>query len=141
MENGANKRIIIFGIQFNEPLKSKYKMQIKKKSTSILVTTNGMSNAEQELSAILLNNYLKLLVDEDLLPNALLFYGEGVKTVVENSPFLEALSVLEKKGVNLIVCKTCLNFYGISDQIKVGKVGAMADIIHYQWNVDKVITI
>jgi len=100
-----------------------------------------MSNADRELSTTLLSNYLKLLLDEDLLPNALLFYGEGVKTVVENSPFLETLSELEKKGVNLIVCKTCLNFYGILDQIKVGKVGTMADIVHYQWNVDKVITI
>ncbi len=116
-------------------------MQIKKKSTSILITSNGMSNADQELSNTLLINYLKLLVDEDLIPNALLFYGEGVKTVIENSPFIDILSVLEKKGVNLIVCKTCLNFYGIVDKIKIGKVGTMADIIHYQWNVDKVITV
>jgi len=106
-----------------------------------MVTNNGMGNSDKELSTILLANYLKLLIDENLLPNALLFYGEGVKTVVENSPFLETLSLLEKKGVNLIVCKTCLNFYELADKVKVGKIGTMADIIHYQWNVDKVITV
>jgi intracellular sulfur oxidation DsrE/DsrF family protein len=116
-------------------------MAIKKISTAILLTSNGMSNAEKELSATLLSNYLKLLCDEDLLPNAILFYGEGVKTVVENSPFIDALANLEKKGVNLIVCKTCLNFYGLIDKVQIGKIGTMTDIIHYQWNVNKVITI
>jgi intracellular sulfur oxidation DsrE/DsrF family protein len=116
-------------------------MQLKKKSTAIMVTANGISNAVPDLSKILLSNYLKLVEEENLIPNAILFYGEGVKTVVENSPFLEALLKLEQKGVNLIVCKTCLNFFELSEKVKVGKVGTMTDIIHYQWGVDKVITL
>jgi intracellular sulfur oxidation DsrE/DsrF family protein len=116
-------------------------MQTKKKSTAILLTNNGMSNADPELSKVLLSNYLKLIEEENLIPNAILFYGEGVKTVVEDSPFLNTLSNLEKKGVNLIVCKTCLGFYGLLEKVKVGKIGTMTDIIHYQWSVDKVITL
>ena len=116
-------------------------MHDNKKSTVILVTSNGMGNADAELSKVLLSNYLKLICEENLLPNAILFYGEGVKTVVENSPFIDALSDLGQKGVNLIVCKTCLNYYGLIDKIKVGKIGAMTDIIHYQYSVDKVITL
>jgi intracellular sulfur oxidation DsrE/DsrF family protein len=116
-------------------------MQTKKKSTAIMLTTNGMGNANPELSKVLFSNYLKLIEEENLIPNAILFYGEGVKTVIENSPFLDALSNLEKQGVNLIVCKTCLNFFGILDKLKVGKIGTMTDIIHYQWSVDKVITL
>jgi intracellular sulfur oxidation DsrE/DsrF family protein len=116
-------------------------MQTKKKSIAIMLTTNGMSNANPELSKVLLSNYLKLIEEENLIPNAILFYGDGVKTVVENSPFLDALSNLENQGVNLIVCKTCLNFFGILDKLKVGKIGTMTDIIHYQWSVDKVITL
>ena len=100
-----------------------------------------MGNSSPELSQTLLSNYLKLIEEENLIPNAILFYGEGVKTVVENSPFLEAYSNLEKRGVNLIVCKTCLSYYGLLDKIKIGKIGAMTDIIHYQWGVDKVITL
>jgi intracellular sulfur oxidation DsrE/DsrF family protein len=116
-------------------------MQTKKKSTAIMVTANGMSNADAELSKILLSNYLKLIEEENLIPNTILFYGEGVKTVAEGSPFLEAFLRLEHKGVNLIVCKTCLNFFGLLDKLKVGKIGTMTDIIHYQWGVDKVITL
>jgi intracellular sulfur oxidation DsrE/DsrF family protein len=114
---------------------------MKKKSTAIMVTTNGMSHADSELSKTLLSNYLKLIDEEDLIPNCILFYGEGVKTVAENSPFLEVLSILEQKGVNLIICKTCLNYYGLLEKVKVGKIGTMTDIIQYQWGVDKVITL
>jgi len=116
-------------------------MQTKKKSTAIVITNNGMSNADKKLSNVLLTNYLNLLFDEDLIPNTILFYGEGVKTVVEGSLFIESFEKLEDKGVNLIVCKTCLNFYGLLEKVKVGKIGTMADIIHYQWGVDKVITL
>jgi hypothetical protein len=116
-------------------------MQTNKKSTAIVISNNGMSNADLELSQLLLLNYLKLIEEENLIPNAILFYGDGVKTVAENSPFLDALSNLENQGVNLIVCKTCLNFFGLLDKLKVGKIGTMTDIIHYQWSVDKVITI
>ncbi|MDF1548367.1 MAG: DsrE family protein [Bacteroidales bacterium] len=115
--------------------------EIPKKSSVVMITSNGMSNAEPELSQLLLSNYLKLLIDESLLPNAILFYGEGVKTVVENSLFIASLQKLEQNGVKLIVCKTCLNFYDLLDKIKVGNIGSMADIVHYQWNVDKVITL
>jgi intracellular sulfur oxidation DsrE/DsrF family protein len=116
-------------------------MQTKKKSTAIMVTANGMSNAAPELSKTLLSNYLKLIEEENLIPNTILFYGEGVKTVVEGSPFLDSFSKLEQKGVNLIVCKTCLNFFELTEKVKVGKIGTMTDIIHYQWGVEKVITI
>ena len=116
-------------------------MKNKTKSTAIIITTNGMSNAEEELSSILLVNYLKLLIEEELFPNAILFYGLGVKTVIEGSPFLEFLDKLEKNGVNLIVCKTCLNFFGIIEKVNVVKIGSLADFFHYQWNVDNVITI
>jgi len=116
-------------------------MKNNSKSTAIVINSNGMSNAEAELSTLLLKNYLNLISDEELYPNAILIYGQGVKTVIEGSPFLEILEKLELKGVNLIVCKTCLNFYELTDKLRVGKIGTMADIIHYQWNVDKVITI
>jgi len=116
-------------------------MENKTKSTAILITSNGMSNADPELKTTLLMNYLKLLYEEEFIPNAILFYGEGVKATVEGSLYIELLQNLEKRGVKLIICKTCLNFYGLINNVKIGMIGTMTDIIHYQWNVDKVITI
>lgn len=111
------------------------------KSTVILFTSNGMSNAPEELSQTLVKNYLSLLKEEKKLPAALLFYGEGVKLVCESSQVLDSLTCLEEKGIHLIACKTCLNYFGITDRIKVGRIGTMADILTLQMEAGKVITV
>ena len=111
------------------------------KSTIILITRNGMGTAPEDLGMTLLKNYLGLLKDEKKLPEALLFYGEGVKLVCDQSQVIDTLTELENKGVKLIACKTCLNYFDLLNSIKVGHVGTMADILSYQVEAKKVITI
>ena len=111
------------------------------KSTVILLTRNGMGTAPEDLSQTIIKNYLGLLKDEKNLPAALLFYGEGVKLVCENSQVLDSLAIIEGKGVKLIVCKTCLNYFELIDKVKVGQVGTMADILSFQLEAAKVISV
>ena len=47
---------------------------------------------------------------------------------MEGSASLEDLKNLEKAGVNIMTCGTCLNFYGIADKLQVGQVSNMYDI-------------
>lgn len=109
--------------------------------TVLLITKNGMGSAEPTLQHKLLDTYLKLLVENNSLPAAICFYTEGVKLVVEGSPLLERLSQIEQKGVRLIVCSTCLNFFGLSDKLRVGIAGGMADILEAQVKAGKAITL
>jgi sulfur relay (sulfurtransferase) complex TusBCD TusD component (DsrE family) len=110
-------------------------------ATTLLITNEGLGKAAQELQSRLASTYLKLINENNLLPAAICFYTEGVKLVVEGSPVLETLSALEVKGVRLIVCNTCLNYYGLVEQVRVGIIGGMADIIEAQWKADRVITL
>jgi intracellular sulfur oxidation DsrE/DsrF family protein len=110
-------------------------------STIILVTSYGMGNAETPLQHKLLGVYLSLLDENDILPAVICFYADGVKMVVEGSPVLEELKSLEFKGVRLIVCRTCLNYFKLTDKVQVGIVGGMTDIIEAQWQAEKVISI
>jgi sulfur relay (sulfurtransferase) complex TusBCD TusD component (DsrE family) len=110
-------------------------------SSVILVANEGMGKADRELSLKLVATYFKLLTENNYLPNAICFYTEGVKLVIEGSPILEALKVLEQRGVRLIICSTCLNYFGIIDKVRVGIVGGMADILEAQVKAEKVISI
>jgi intracellular sulfur oxidation DsrE/DsrF family protein len=110
-------------------------------SMVILFTRNGIGVAPDDLSQILIKNYLNLLKDEKKLPAALLFYGEGVKLVCEGSQVLDSLGILEAKGVKLIACKTCLNYFELPGKTKVGQIGTMADILTFQMEARKVITV
>ncbi len=110
-------------------------------NTVILITCNGMGSGETELQHDLLAKYLRLLMEKASLPAAIGFYTDGVRLVVEGSPFLEPLARIQDKGVRLIVCATCLNYHGLLDEVRVGIVGSMADIIDAQLKADKVITL
>jgi predicted peroxiredoxin len=110
-------------------------------STVVLVTRDGMGRAPGELQHALAGSYFRLLAENGLLPGVICFYADGVRLVIEGSPVLDYLRQLEDEGVRLVVCQTCLNFYGMADQVQVGIVGGMADIIDAQWRAEKVITI
>lgn len=116
-------------------------MSVPDSETVILITRNGMGEAEAELQQKLIGNYLKLLDQNDVLPAAICFYAKGVFLAVEGSPVLESLRSLEAKGVRLILCSTCLNYYNLSDKVQVGIIGGMTDIIEAQRRAGKVITI
>ncbi len=107
----------------------------------ILITREGMGSADAQLQIKLIDTYLNLLLENGSLPAALCFYTEGVKLVVEGSPLLVRLSEIEKKGVRLIICSTCLNYFGLTEKVKVGIVGGMTDILEAQGKADKVITL
>jgi hypothetical protein len=111
------------------------------KDTVILVTNNGMGKADLPLQQKLIGKYLELLTLNADLPAAICFYTEGVKLVIDDSPVLGQLKALEGKGVHLIVCSTCLDYFSIAKRVQIGIVGGMSDIIEAQMKAEKVITI
>lgn len=110
-------------------------------NTIILITRNGMGDADPALQHKLINTYLTLLDQNNLLPGAICFYTEGVKLVIEGSPVLDVLRSLEKKGVHLLICSTCLDYFQLTDKVVVGIKGGMTDIIEAQRRASKVISI
>ncbi|PKQ60836.1 hypothetical protein BZG02_17690 [Labilibaculum filiforme] len=111
------------------------------RNTLIQVTQHGMGTGSEELGLKLITNYFKLLDADGRTPKIIVFYNAGVKLICENSPALEALQNLSKKGVQLVACKTCLDHFSLTDKMKVGIVGSMPDIITLQADADKVINL
>ncbi len=109
--------------------------------TVILVTRYGMGHAKTELQLKLIATYLNLLDQNQMRPAAICFYTDGVRLAVAGSPVLDVLRSLEKKGVRLILCSTCLNYFNLTDQVQVGIVGGMTDILEAQRRAAKVISI
>lgn len=107
----------------------------------IVFNHDGMGQADTALTHKLANSFLNLLDLDDRLPEAICFYADGVKLAVKGSPVLEELESLADKGVRLIVCTTCLNFFELYDELAVGEAGGMTDIVQAQWAARKVITL
>jgi hypothetical protein len=109
--------------------------------TLVMITTDGMGQAETPLKHRLVRTYLQLLLEGGPLPGAVCFYADGVKLAAEGSHVLDLLASLESRGVHLILCQTCLNYHGLAERVRVGVVGGMTDILGAQTKADKVITL
>ena len=109
--------------------------------TVLLFTRDGLGEAPEGLQQTLAVKYLSLLAQEEEKPSQILFYTEGVKLVCEGSLVIGWLRQLEESGVELIVCSTCLEYFGLSDQVQVGKIGGMPGILEALQKADKVISL
>lgn len=110
-------------------------------TTLIQITQNGMGHGDETLGLKLIGNYLKLIVQENSLPKFIVFYNSGVQLICEGSPAIDILREIENKGVKLIACKTCLDYYQLSEKTLVGHTGTMVDIIALQNLAGKVINL
>jgi selenium metabolism protein YedF len=108
--------------------------------TVLIVRSEVMGEGDPALGArILQTMFNKLGVVQGL--EAIVFYNGGVKLLAEGSNVLQALAALEQQGIDLIACGTCVDFYGLREQIKVGAIGSMDGILSTLSRAEKTITI
>jgi selenium metabolism protein YedF len=94
----------------------------------VQITAGTMGSGDDELGALLLRSFLKTQAELDPKPDAILFYNDGVKLCCEGSNLLDDIRELEAAGVEIIACGTCLNFFELADQLRVGRVTDMLEI-------------
>ncbi len=107
----------------------------------ILISTSLLGQGSDELGAMLMRNFIYTLTKRDDLPGAIVFMNSGVKLTITNSPALDELLELEGKGVQLLVCGTCLDYYQLKEVHKAGQVSNMYDISDLLLAADRVVTL
>jgi len=96
---------------------------------------------DHELGRLLMQKYLHTLGGHRVKPRAILLMNDGVRLVSSNSPVVEELRQLSSQGVDILACGTCLDRFGLTDQVAVGKVSNMYDITDAMLLASKVITL
>ena len=107
--------------------------------TVLLITADQIGQGSEELGKVLMKAFINTLIETTPMPGTIIFMNSGVKLAIEGSPVLESLDKLEKAGVNLLVCGTCLNYFEVKDKLKAGKVSNMYEIAEKMLNAEKVI--
>ncbi|GAA0077389.1 sulfurtransferase-like selenium metabolism protein YedF [Clostridium sp. CTA-5] len=108
---------------------------------SVFIGKEIIGGGSEDLGKTLMQMYFYTISESDKLPKSILFMNAGVKVPTLNEQAIENLKVLEEKGVEILVCGTCLNFYGLEKELKVGKVSNMYDITNAMKEASKVITL
>ncbi|MFA6012421.1 MAG: sulfurtransferase-like selenium metabolism protein YedF [Desulfobacteraceae bacterium] len=99
------------------------------RTTLVMITHNTMGTGSKELGAKLMVSFVKTLDEIKDSLWRLVFVNEGVKLTVEGSETYPLLADLEKQGVSILVCGTCLDFFGLVDKRKAGQTTNMLDIM------------
>ncbi len=90
----------------------------------VLIASKHFGEGDQELGKILMNSFIYTLNQIDNISH-LIFMNSGVFLTLEDSEVLEMLKNEEDNGVEILSCGTCLDFYGVKEQLAVGKVTNM----------------
>jgi len=100
----------------------------KAEKVVVYINSNLLGVGEETLGAILIRAFLKTLLDLKPIPTKLIFINSGVRLTSEGSEMLETLHALSDKGVEILSCGTCLDFYGLKEKLKVGIISNIYDI-------------
>jgi selenium metabolism protein YedF len=107
----------------------------------VFITSDRLGVGEERLGEILIKAFLNTIWEAEQKPDKIVLMNNGVKLGTDGSEVLETLELLEKEGVSIISCGTCLVYYGLTEKLKVGLASNMYEIVDILINSPKVIKI
>lgn len=109
---------------------------------SVFIGKDHVGEGDGQLGYNLMKMALYTLNQAEVAPMNLLFMNSGVKLLCgEEAQIIDSVKEMMEKGTDVLVCGTCLNFYECADDLKVGEVSNMYDILERMHESAKVITL
>ena len=106
-----------------------------------LISRSTLGQGNDQLGAILMKSFFVSLLEQEPLPQTLLLLNGGVHLAAEGSPVLTGLQELSRRGVKILVCGTCLDFFHLKDKLAVGSVTNMYSILQELAGAGRAITL
>lgn len=96
---------------------------------NLLVTSDRLGDGPEELGRLLMKNFIITLLESAELPDRILFVNRGVLLATAGSELLEPLEKLGNRGVEILSCGVCLDFFGKREALRAGAVTNMYTIV------------
>ncbi len=112
--------------------------------TAVIVRQEGLGQVGPQDGAFaveMFDRFLHTLESQPVKPLAICFYTDGVKLTCEGSRAVPGLQLIQGMGVRLLICRTCLEHFGLMDKVAVGTVSTMTEIVKALLDADSVITV
>jgi selenium metabolism protein YedF len=107
----------------------------------VVVTGETLGRGDDGLGRRLMTKFLGQLATLADRPHAIAFYNAGVKLLVRGCPALEALRLLDHEGVELVACGTCVEHFAIAQDLAIGRVTDMREIVATMQASEKVMIV
>ncbi len=97
--------------------------------TLVFITAETLGAGDDELGGKLMLNFLLTLPELGSGLWRIILVNGAVKLAAEGHPCLEKLETLAASGVSILVCGTCLGFFGLMEKKRVGETTNMLDVV------------
>lgn len=94
----------------------------------IAIGSDIMGRGSEELGKILIRSFLSTQKSLPEKPVTIVLFNSGVRLATDGSHVLNDLQDLLDEGIELLVCGTCLDYFHLKDQLRVGVISNMLDI-------------
>jgi selenium metabolism protein YedF len=101
----------------------------RKPKNVVYIGSAYIGSGDDELGAKLMRGFLRTWIDIEPKPWRMIFINGGVKLTTIDEEAAEAVSMLQEKGVEALSCGTCLEHFGLTDKLKVGKITNMYEVL------------
>lgn len=105
----------------------------------IAIQKNKLGQGDDSLGELLIKGFINTLPEIENKPETLVFLNSGIFLALKGSPVIDSLSRLENEGIKILVCGTCLDYYRKKEELGVGIVSNMYDILNVLSNATKVL--
>ena len=107
----------------------------------LVITSDTVGRGSDELGGILMRAIMHTLLEVKPQPNTIVFMNNGVKLAVTGSPVVEDLQELVDSGIEILICGTCLNYFGLTDSMAVGEISNAYTIAETMLQAGKVVNL
>jgi selenium metabolism protein YedF len=107
----------------------------------LLIASDRMGSGSDELGEILMKGYFYALTETAPFPKAVLFLNGGIKLALNGSSVLKDLKVMQEQGVEMLVCGTCLDYFEEKENLGIGIVSNMYDIVEKMNEAPKMVRV
>lgn len=97
-------------------------------ATVMLIGSDRLGDGPEELGRLLMKNFIITLIDLPEPPDRMLFLNTGVLLTSEGSEVIEALEALGNRGVEVLSCGVCLDYFKKKESLAAGTVTNMFTI-------------
>ena len=111
------------------------------KGKPVVLIASSYVGEDPELGKILIKGFIKTFLNADPMPEKIVLINTAVKLACRGADeeILNALKELSERGVEIICCGTCLDYFGLLNQLEIGIASNAYDVVQSLVNAGSVI--
>lgn len=101
----------------------------KEEKGLLLIISSDVIGKDEEIGRVLMKGLFETMKVTKEIPHTIFFLNAGVKLTTVNEEIIEILKEINAMGTEIYSCGTCLKYYNLESELKVGYRGTTNHIV------------